>query len=103
MSVPAATTLALPLTGAESIAVPRRRAASRTWFEPSSDTVEQSIKSLGQRCAPSTPSAPVVTAMRSSEAETVLKTMSRSLKSFGESTIVAPSAASGSTLLRVRL
>ena len=45
----------------------------------------------------------VQTAIKSSEADTVVNTMSWSARSAAASTIFAPSSASGSTLLRVRL
>jgi hypothetical protein len=103
VSLPAATTFALPLTGAASISVPSVAAAARTWSDASSDTLEQSMISFGEPFLPSSPSGPVHTAMRSSDADTVVNTMSRPRSSLTESTILAPSAASGSTLLRVRL
>jgi hypothetical protein len=103
VSLPAVTTFALPLTGAASMSVPSLAAAARTSAEASSDTLEQSISSFGDWSLPSTPSAPRHTAVRSSDAETVVNTMSNPRMARGESTIFAPSAASGSTLLRVRL
>ncbi len=61
------------------------------------------MMSFGELPFASRPSGPVQTEIRSSEADTVVKTMSRVRSSPRESTIVAPCSASGSTLLRVRL
>src|SRR5690606_35987081 len=82
------------LTGAASIAVPRRSQAARASAEASSDTLEQSTKSCGERSPASRPSGPVTTAIRSGDADTVLKTMSRSASARGEAAIFAPSGAS---------
>ena len=103
VSLPAATTLALPLTGAASMSVPSFSAAARTCADASSDTLEQSMMSFGEPFLSSRPSGPVQTAIKSSEADTVVNTMSWPRSARGLSTILAPSSASGSTLLRVRL
>ncbi len=51
----------------------------------------------------SRPSSPTVTASRSAEADTMMKTTSHSARSRGRSTILAPRSTSGSALARVRL
>jgi predicted Zn-ribbon and HTH transcriptional regulator len=64
----------------------------------------QSMKILGGPPLPdSTPFGPEITSSRSSEVATIVTTMSRSARSAGESTIVAPAACKGSALERVRL
>jgi hypothetical protein len=98
------TTLPLPLTGAARSCVPRFSAAARNSAEASCETVEQSTRIFGARSGrDSTPSLPSVTLSRSSDAETMTKTISRSARSTGLSTIVAPYSVSGSALARVRL
>ena len=47
VSLPAETTFALPLTGAASICVPSFSASARTFADASSETLEQSTRSLG--------------------------------------------------------
>jgi len=95
--------LPLPLTGEASIAVPRFAAASRTSSDASSETVEQSMRILGVLAAVSTPFLPRVTSFRSSDADTMVKTMSRSARSAGRATRRMPESVSGSALARVRL
>jgi hypothetical protein len=95
--------LALPLTGAASMAVPRSAAAARTSAEASSETVELSIRILGdlpERV--STPSLPSVTCFRSFDAEIMVKTISQEARSAGRSTTRMPDFVSGSALARVR-
>ena len=77
---PAATMVALPLTGAESIAVPRSAAALRTSLAASSDTVEQSTTTFGAVFPVSNPPGPRVTASRSGDDITVVKTMSQPVR-----------------------
>src|SRR6202167_5371508 len=104
VSLPTFTTLPLPETGAASILVPRFDAAARTSAEACSDTVEQSTRILGD--LPATDSTPPwlkVTSFRSSEVETIVKTMSQEARSDGLAAILAPDFASGSALARVRL
>ena len=71
--------------------------------EASSETLEQSTMSFGEPPLSSRPSGPVHTAFKSSEADTVVNTMSQPRARAALSTIFAPSSASGSTLVRVRL
>ena len=90
---PDLTTLGLPLTGAARNSVPRATAAARTCAEVSVETVEQSTTIFGAWSGfDSTPWGPVVTSSRSSLADTMMKTMSRSARSAGWSTTRAPSA-----------
>src|SRR6185436_11560704 len=103
VSLPAVTTFALPLTGAASICVPSFAASARTFADASSDTLEQSTRSFGLRDLLSRPSGPRQTAIRSSDVDTVVNTMSQARSSSTEAAIDPPSSASGSTLLRVRL
>ena len=103
VSLPVSTTLALPLTGAASIWVPRLAAAARILADASSETLEVSTSSFGVWWPVSRPRGPVITLIRSSEVETLVNTMSQPASAAAESTIDAPSAASGSALARVRL
>ena len=82
---------------------PRSSALARTVDEARSETLEQSTSNLGSERPASTPCLPEMTSLRSSPVETMLNTMSRSPRSAGESTTLAPSAARGCALLRVRL
>src|ERR1700722_1015638 len=104
VSLPTFTTLPLPETGAASILVPHFDAASRTSAEAASDTVEQSTRILGD--LPATESTPPwlsVTSFRSSEVETMVKTMSQETRSDGLAAILAPDFVSGSALARGRV
>ncbi len=97
------TTLGLPLTGAASTAVPRSAACARTRSDASADTVDESISTSGALAsAVSTPPSPIVTSWKSSGPAIIVKTRSRSASAAGESTMVAPSSASGSAFSRVR-
>ncbi len=87
VSLPAATTFALPLTGAASMSVPSLAAAARTCDDASSETLEQSTINFGESPFASKPSGPVHTAIKSSDADTVVNTMSRPRSSRTESTI----------------
>src|ERR1700722_13857877 len=103
-SRPALTTLALPDTGAASIATPRAAACSRTAADASVDTLEQSTKSLGALSARErTPLVPVTTSIRSSGPDTIVNTISRSARAAGESTIDAPNSAKGAAFAGVLL
>ena len=102
MSRPAATTLALPLTGAASTPAPRSAAAARTSSDAACEIVVESMSMRGAASGrESTPFGPITTSLKSSEPPTIVNTMSRSARSAGESTTVAPPSASA--LLRVRL
>ncbi len=103
VSLPTLTTLPLPLTGEASMSTPRAPALARTSAEASSDTLEQSTMSPGLASPVSSPFSPWITDNRSSEVETMLKTMSRSFSSRGVSANLPPNSARGSALLRVRL
>ena len=103
MSLPARTTDGLPLTGAASSAVPTRRPWARTSSEASAETVEESIRIAGARSLRvSTPPSPIVTALRSSEPATIVKTTSQSASAAGVEATVAPSPSSDSAFSRVR-
>ena len=94
----------MPLTGAASTAVPRSAAAARTSSDAAWEIVVESITMRGDVPARErTPFEPIATSLKSSEPPTIVNTTSRSARSAGDSTIVAPSSASASALLRVRL
>ena len=103
LSIPAFATFGLPLTGAASIGVPISSARRLTRPDTSDETVEQSIKSPGAWGPDNRPDGPSITANRSASPPIIVKTMSRSARSDGASTTVAPRAASGSVFARVRL
>ncbi len=103
MSLPDAITLGLPLTGAATNCAPASSTMPRTLAEASVETVEESTTILGLSSPVSRPSGPVMTASRSLSAATMMNTMSRSARSAGVSTILAPNSASGSHLALVRL
>ncbi len=103
MSRPAATTFGLPETGAARTAVPRCSAASRTTCDAPGEIVVESTRTFG--AAPSRerrPASPSTTCWKSASPPTIVKTMSRSARSAGASTMVAPRSASGSAFARVR-
>ena len=102
VSFPAAMTFGLPLTGAARNCAPCRAATARTCADTSADTVEESTITLGAASPVSSPPSPLTTASRSGSAETMMKTMSRPARSAGLAAIVAPAAARGSHLARVR-
>src|SRR3954453_3070956 len=102
-SLPAATTLGLPLTGAARTAVPCSCAASRTTCDAPGEIVVESTRTLGAvPSRESRPPSPMTTCWKSRSPPTMVKTMSRSARSAGGSTIVAPCSASGSAFARVR-
>jgi hypothetical protein len=103
VSLPARATPGFPLTGAASSAVPRGVSWSRTCRDASADTVEQSTSTDGAAGPDIRPPGPSTTEMRSSDEATVANTMSRSPRSAGEETSLAPSFSSGSARARVRL
>ena len=104
MSLPAATTLALPDTGAASTPVPRSAAFARTSSDAACEMVVESMSMRGAASSrESTPFGPMTTSLKSSDPPTIVKTMSRSPRAAGESTTVAPTASRASALLRVRL
>ena len=102
LAVPAATTWALPLTGAHSSTHPRLLAAAATRSDASTETVEWSTMMRGALPADdSRPPGPIVTSSKSAELPTTVKTMSRSARSAILSTIAAPRDFSGSAFERV--
>jgi hypothetical protein len=104
VSRPAATTFALPLTGEASTPTLRSAAAARTSSEAACEIVVESMRMRGAvSLRLSTPFGPIVTSLKSSDPPTIVNTTSRSARSAGESTTVAPADASASALLRVRL
>src|SRR5207245_2301561 len=79
VSFPAFATLALPLTGAASSALPRLSACARISLETSIDTVEVSTTTRGTRPPfESRPLGPVMTAAKSGESATETTRMWRS-------------------------
>jgi uncharacterized membrane protein len=72
--------------------------------DAATEIVEESMSIEGDASGRvSTPPSPRVTSSKSFEPPTMVKTTSRSARSAGESTTVAPSSASGSAFARVRL
>ena len=103
VSLPTFTTLPLPGNRRRQHLTPRFCAAARTLAEASSDTVEPSIRIFGLSRNRQHAALAMVTSFRSSEAETMVKTMSQDARSAGLTAILAPDLASGSALARVRL
>ena len=103
MSLPAAITLGLPLTGAATNCAPASSTMPRTLADASVETVEESTTILGLSSPVSRPPGPLMTASRSLSAETMMNTMSRSARSAGVSTTFAPNSVRGSHLALVRL
>src|SRR5665811_29948 len=99
-SMPALTTFPLPLTGAAMNLTPRSASRWRVDAEASEDTVEQSTTCRGARSGSA--SSRSSTWSRSSDVETIVNTTSRSARSDGSSTTVAPNSVNGSALARVR-
>jgi hypothetical protein len=103
VSLPAAITLGLPLTGAATNCAPAASTMARTFADASVETVEESTTIFGLSSPVSRPPWPLMTASRSLSAETMMNTMSRSARSAGVSTILAPNSVRGSHLALVRL
>ncbi len=103
LSLPAFTTLALPLTGAARNSTPRAASAARSLVEASTEIDVQSTTMRGGLGPDRRPSGPMRTCSRSWSLETIAKTMSRSARSASRSAMRAPCWASGSALARVRL
>ena len=102
--MPAFTHLALPETGAAIIALPSDMTFARISSLSSLPIDEQSTSVFGKAPRPwgATPSAPKHTSSRSLPVLTMAKSTSTDARSDGLSTMVAPSAASGSALAFVR-
>src|SRR5829696_9554676 len=104
VSLPASTTDGLPLTGAASRATPRASVSALTCADASGEIVEESTMIDGAASdLERRPFSPRTTALKSSGPATIVKTMSRSASSWGESSTVPPSSVSGSAFERVRL
>ena len=95
-------TLALPETGAASISTPRAARPARSSAEPSSEIDEHSTTSFGARGPDSNPFGPVTTSATSSRVDTITNTTSQAARSTSRSATLAPAAANGSALARVR-
>src|SRR5262245_38606536 len=103
-SLPAFTTLALPLTGAAMRSAPSPARRARQAADSSAEIDEQSTKTLGVLPLPpaATPSLPKQTCSTSLPVETIKNTTSQPASAAGVATICAPSLARGSALARVR-
>ena len=101
-SFPAFTTLALPDTGAASIAQPRRPRSARSSADPSTEIDEHSTRIRGTRAPDSRPSGPAMTERTSSHVDTMQNTTSQPASSASVDATVAPYGTSGSALARVR-
>ena len=103
VSMPARTTLPLPLTGAARKATPRSAHAARIASEALWSTVEQSTTILGTSSgSASSPPSPTSTCSRSLLVDTIVKTASSPRSSAMLSATMQPRSASGSAFARVR-
>ena len=103
VSLPAAITLGLPLTGVARKSEPREFAASRISVLASAETVEASAITRGDDSPVSSPPSPSMTSSRSLDEDTMANTRSRSARSTGRVTTDAPLSASSWAFDAVRL
>ena len=96
-------TFGFPLTGVARKSQPRELAASRMRALASAETVEESAITRGDWGPVSRPPSPSITCSRSFEELTMANTRSRSARSTGWVTTLAPLSASAAALAAVRL